>query len=173
MISMRLVELVIDTVVCLTLAKWETVSGQFGGYLIGHLVAAAFVLGGDRLAGFFIDELLTQAIAGSLVDLPQCDALGTRAGGMQRNRTGDQSQFEVAFPVGTHNQLPWFYACEAIGRGKEAFIPLAGCEPSRPFGGRAFLLRWAGAPFAGARAKKRGPLQAVPVMARAMADRLG
>src|SRR5215831_16093783 len=35
MISTRLVELVIDTVVCLTLAKWETVSGQFGGYLRG------------------------------------------------------------------------------------------------------------------------------------------
>src|SRR5947207_11252661 len=34
MSSTRLVELVIDTVVCLTLAKWETVSGQFGGYLI-------------------------------------------------------------------------------------------------------------------------------------------
>src|SRR5262249_38973525 len=34
MISTRSVELVIDTVVCLTLAKWETVSGQFGGYLI-------------------------------------------------------------------------------------------------------------------------------------------
>ena len=33
MISTRLVELVIDTVVGLTLAKWETVSGQFGGYL--------------------------------------------------------------------------------------------------------------------------------------------
>ena len=33
MISTRSVELVIDTVVCLTLAKWETVSGQFGGYL--------------------------------------------------------------------------------------------------------------------------------------------
>ena len=33
MISTRLVELVIDTVVCLTLTKWETVSGQFGGYL--------------------------------------------------------------------------------------------------------------------------------------------
>jgi catabolite regulation protein CreA len=28
MISTRLVELVIDTVVCLTLAKWETVSGR-------------------------------------------------------------------------------------------------------------------------------------------------
>jgi hypothetical protein len=30
---MRFGGLVIDTVVCLTLAKWETVSGQFGGYL--------------------------------------------------------------------------------------------------------------------------------------------
>ena len=33
MISTRSVGLVIDTVLCLTLAKWETVSGQFGGYL--------------------------------------------------------------------------------------------------------------------------------------------
>src|SRR5262245_2928261 len=33
MISTRSVELLIDTVVCLTLVKWETVSGQFGGYL--------------------------------------------------------------------------------------------------------------------------------------------
>jgi hypothetical protein len=32
--------LVIDTVVRLTLAKWETVSGQFGGYLIALLVQA-------------------------------------------------------------------------------------------------------------------------------------
>src|SRR5262245_49005052 len=75
---------------------------------LGHLVAAAFVLGGARLAGLFIDELLAQAIAGGLVDLPQRDALGTRAGRMQRNRTGDQSQFEIAFPVGTHTQLLWF-----------------------------------------------------------------
>ena len=30
--SMRFGGLIIDTVVCLTLAKWETVSGQFGGY---------------------------------------------------------------------------------------------------------------------------------------------
>ena len=33
MISTRSGALVIDTVVCLTLAKWETVSGRFGGYL--------------------------------------------------------------------------------------------------------------------------------------------
>src|SRR5262245_24254231 len=55
----------------------------------------------------------------------------------------------------------------------EAFIPRAGCEPSRPSRALAFLLRRAGAPFPRARAKNRGPLQAVPVMARAMADRLG
>jgi len=40
MISTRSVELVIDTVVCLTLAKWETVSGQFGGYLRSGIAVA-------------------------------------------------------------------------------------------------------------------------------------
>jgi hypothetical protein len=44
MISTRLVELVIDTVVCLTLAKWETVSGQFGGYLN----TGKFTIDGDK-----------------------------------------------------------------------------------------------------------------------------
>ena len=42
---------------------------------LGDLVAAALVLGWDRLAGFLIDELLAQAIAGGLVDLPERDAL--------------------------------------------------------------------------------------------------
>src|SRR5262245_39949857 len=40
MISTRSAALVIDTVVCLTLAKWETVSGRFGGYL-SRTVAAS------------------------------------------------------------------------------------------------------------------------------------
>ena len=40
MISTRSVGLLIDTVVCLTLAKWETVSGRFGGYLSDELGAA-------------------------------------------------------------------------------------------------------------------------------------
>src|SRR6516164_3618974 len=39
MISTRFVGLVIDTIVCLTLVKWETVSGRFGGYL-SHLKAS-------------------------------------------------------------------------------------------------------------------------------------
>ena len=43
---------------------------------LGDLVAAALVLGSNRLAGLFIDELLAQAIAGGLIDLPECNALG-------------------------------------------------------------------------------------------------
>jgi hypothetical protein len=35
--------LVIDTVVCLTLAKWETVSGQFGGYLTQAVLASTIM----------------------------------------------------------------------------------------------------------------------------------
>jgi len=40
--------LVIDTVVCLTLDKWETVTGQFGGYLTVSAWTAE--QGEDRIA---------------------------------------------------------------------------------------------------------------------------
>jgi hypothetical protein len=69
---------------------------------LGDLITAALVLGVDRLAGFLIDELLTQPIAGRLVDLPEGDALCGRAGGVQCDRTRDQGQLEIAFPVRTH-----------------------------------------------------------------------
>jgi hypothetical protein len=92
----------------------------------GDLVAAASVLRRDRHAGFFIDQLLAQAMAGGLVNLPECDALGRRARRMQRNRIGDQSKFEIAFPVGTHDQLLWVYACDAVCKDIDAlFDPLA------------------------------------------------
>ena len=118
---------------------------------------------------------MAQAIAGGLVDLPQRDALGGRARRMQRNRTGDQGKFEVAFPVRTHNQLLllWGYACEAGCKGSEALFDAA-AGPVRP--ARAHFLFGpcaGGVPLPRARAKNRGPLQAVPVMARAMAERLG
>src|SRR5215472_3952710 len=53
MISTRSVELVIDTVVCLTLAKWETVSGQFGGYLSVHIAPVSNSLRVLSCYGFF------------------------------------------------------------------------------------------------------------------------
>ncbi len=71
----------------------------------GNLVATALVLGIDRLAGFLIDELLTQPIAGRLVDLPEGNALCARAGGVQCDRARDQGQLKIAFPVGTHGLM--------------------------------------------------------------------
>src|SRR6266568_683899 len=47
MISTRSVGLLIDTVVCLTLAKWETVSGRFGGYFTNTFLS----LGQNRSSG--------------------------------------------------------------------------------------------------------------------------
>jgi hypothetical protein len=63
---------------------------------LGHLVTTGFVLGSDRLAGLFIDELLAQAIAGGLVDLPEGDALGRRAGRMERRNSGFDDRFRMA-----------------------------------------------------------------------------
>src|SRR5205823_2941314 len=63
---------------------------------LGDLVAARLLLGQNRLAGFLVDQLLTQAMAGRLVDLPERDTLRRRAGGMQRDWTRDQRQFEIA-----------------------------------------------------------------------------
>jgi hypothetical protein len=63
---------------------------------LGHLVTTGFVLGSDRLAGLFIDELLAQAIAGGLVDLSEGDALGRRAGRMERRNSGFDDRFRMA-----------------------------------------------------------------------------
>src|SRR5215831_3777103 len=76
MISTRSVELVIDTVVCLTLAKWETVSGQFGGYLtakpetdtFGHEPAlVARTCSPAKLLGFLLLVLLGVATLGAVI----------------------------------------------------------------------------------------------------------
>jgi hypothetical protein len=64
---------------------------------LGDLVAATPVFRGDRLEGLFIDELLAQAIGGGLIDLPECDALGTRARRMQRNRTETRAGLRYPF----------------------------------------------------------------------------
>src|SRR5215217_5947023 len=99
---------------------------------LGHLVATAFVFGGDRLMGFLIDELLAEAIAGDLVDLPERNALGRGARRMQRDRTRDQRQFEVAFPVRTHGATPWFGSWDVVSRCTGAsFTVVAGCAPLR------------------------------------------
>src|SRR2546426_9303538 len=102
---------------------------------------------------------------------------------MQRDRAGDQRQLEIAFPIRTHDQLPRFrvYAgATVLSCTGASFIAVPGCQLWRP--AAAPRCRLCAAPanlrlcLAAAprpcRAKKRGPLQAVPVMARAIAERL-
>ncbi len=58
---MRSEGLVLDTIVCLTLAKWETVSGRFGGYLstdqvkIGEL--SLLLSDGERILSYHEDRI--------------------------------------------------------------------------------------------------------------------
>ena len=55
--------------------------------VLGNLVSAHLLLGQNRLAGFLVDQLLAQAMARRLVDLPERDPLRRRGGGMKRDRT--------------------------------------------------------------------------------------
>ena len=87
----------LDRVGALDLDGVELFIGDDEVFSLGDLVAAGFVYGADRRAGLLIDELLAQAIAGGLVNLAECDALGRRARRVQCNRTGDQ---------GSHRSCP-------------------------------------------------------------------
>src|SRR5262245_55428389 len=71
-------------------------------------VAPALVLGRDRLARLVIDQLLAQAVAGFLVDLPKRDALRRRRGGTDRDGARDQRKLEIALPICTrrHGNTP-------------------------------------------------------------------
>jgi hypothetical protein len=64
--------LVIDTVVCLTLAKWETVSGQFGGYLSNRPLSLSLIA--------FQRKLLTTAPSVRTASLPVGARLGVGLG---------------------------------------------------------------------------------------------
>src|SRR5262245_46768663 len=77
MISTRSAGLLIDTVVCISLAKWETVSGRFGGYLStgfpNHFFCDSWVVGFWRADRGWQDVglerrawTLSQAVSGSV-----------------------------------------------------------------------------------------------------------
>src|SRR6185437_6575926 len=64
------------------------------------LVAPPLVVGIDRLPRLVVDQLLAEAVAGLLVDLPESDPLARRGRGVERDRAGDEGKLEIAFPVG-------------------------------------------------------------------------
>ena len=54
------------------------------------LIAAPLIVGIDRITGLFVDQLLAEAVAGFLVDLPEGDALGRGCRCVKRDRTRDE-----------------------------------------------------------------------------------
>ena len=131
MISTRLVELVIDTVVCLTLAKCETVSGQFGGYLsepllIGTqlpklvrewryakgeaaLIFAALPDGFDRATELMNDLISEELAAQTLLVLG--NAYGSPSRARYRFRPGTSCYATIA-----NDDVNVFWECEVTGR---------------------------------------------------------
>jgi hypothetical protein len=92
----------------LHLDGFELVVVDFDVHALVDFVAPALVLGFDRLARPFVDQLLAQTVAGLLVDLPKRDALGRGSGGTERDRTRDERELEITFPICTrrHDHTP-------------------------------------------------------------------
>src|SRR6516225_2450586 len=98
----------VDDVPALHLDRLELVIVDLDEDTLVDFVAPALVLGRDRLARLLIHQLLAQAVAGLLVDLPKRDALGRRGGGTDRDRTRDERKLEIALPICTrrHGNTP-------------------------------------------------------------------
>ena len=114
MISTRSVGLVIDTFVCLTLAKWETVSGPFGGYLIEpNCLTCSIATTSIGVIGHMVVRKPTSPSAASvyprttigaqqlarLLGCPQFLNISYR--GLQR--TNDPSLYQLVESDGNHN----------------------------------------------------------------------
>ena len=68
-------------------------------FVLADFVAARFVRRVNGFAGDGIDKLVFEAMAGASVDLPEGDSFGGRSRGIERDRTGDERQLQIALPV--------------------------------------------------------------------------
>jgi hypothetical protein len=68
--------------------------------VLGYLIAAPFVGGLDDVACPFVDKLLSQAIAGLLVDLAESNALRRGRCRINGDRTRYERELQEAFPIG-------------------------------------------------------------------------
>jgi hypothetical protein len=62
-------------------------------------VATTLIVGIDWLAGLFVDQLLTKAVPGFLVDLPESDSLARRGRRVERDWARNEGKLEKTFPV--------------------------------------------------------------------------
>src|SRR5207248_1735430 len=72
------------------------------------LVALGLVVSFHGLAGLIIDQLLAQAVAGFLVDLPERDPFRRGRRGTQGDGTRNEGELQIALPVrtGCHEATP-------------------------------------------------------------------
>ena len=91
----------VDGVVALDFERFDLLVLDLDVDALVDLVAADLVGRVDHLARLVVDQLLAQAVAGLLVDLPERHPLGARGRREHRHRARDQRELEVAFPIGT------------------------------------------------------------------------
>src|SRR5262249_19701174 len=88
----------------------ELLRFQLDVIALADLVSLDDVVRFDLASGFGIYFFVLDPVAGLLMDLVKADLFALRGGGKQRDRTRDERQLEVAFPVrtrshGTHSIL--------------------------------------------------------------------
>jgi hypothetical protein len=71
-----------------------------------NLIALDNVCRIDLISGLRIDLAVLDAMPCILIELMEADLLAFRCGRKQRNRTGNERQLEVAFPVRTRELSP-------------------------------------------------------------------
>ena len=100
----------IDGVVAFDLDRLELFRLDLDIFALAQLVAASLLVALDDVAGFGIDHLLLQPVAGFAVDQVKPGLLGRGRGGIEHDRAGDERQFQRPFPVGAggHSNLQCF-----------------------------------------------------------------
>ena len=95
----------VDRVRTFDLDSLQLVFVDFDIPTLANLVAQPLVLSIDDLAGFLIDHLLPQLMAGLGVDLVEASFLGLRHRREQLNRARDQRKLQITLPVGARSHL--------------------------------------------------------------------
>ena len=68
-------------------------------FVLAGFVAARLIRRIDGFACDGIDKLVFEAIAGTPVHLPKGDSIGARNRGIERDRAGDEREFQIALPI--------------------------------------------------------------------------
>ena len=96
---------------------------------LGDFIAAHALVALDDFAGFGIDILLLQAMAGLAIEEMERDALARARGGEEGDGTGDKRELQIALPVGPrcHTRTPCYaysQSCTSPAPHLQGNVPL-------------------------------------------------